>query len=185
MVKPWNKRMSSLLDMGTGRGEAQKAGLVCQRVPWRMRSQDKQTVCCFLARAMIKWARWWRCWCFCSAFQRALCLCSSAERVCSAERESDGAWCEYELHAGGLWSQGAECNNRPQQSKDKARTLKQAKLWADLQECWIGINHSHNMETTKCVCGRSVWDKSSRLKSYSTIIMQKCAQSSLFEILFL
>ena len=30
MVKPWNKRMSSLLDMG--RGEAQKAGTVCQRV---------------------------------------------------------------------------------------------------------------------------------------------------------
>ena len=36
-----------------------------------------------------------------SAFQRPLCLCSAAERVCSAERECGRAWCEYELHAGG------------------------------------------------------------------------------------
>ena len=36
-----------------------------------------------------------------SAFQRPLCLCGSAERVCAAERELDGAWCECELQAEG------------------------------------------------------------------------------------
>ena len=50
---------------------------------------------------MIKWASYGGA-AGVSAFQRALCLCSSAERVCSAERELDRAWCEYELHAGGL-----------------------------------------------------------------------------------
>ena len=102
-LKEWSslgiKGCPAFLDMGTAHWEAQKPPNVCQRVPWRIRSQDKQTVCGFLAQAMIKWVLWWRCWCF--GFQRPLCLCSSAERVCSAERELDRPWCEYELHEWG------------------------------------------------------------------------------------
>ena len=64
-------------------------------------------------------ALWRRCWCCGWAFQRALCLCSSAERVCSPERELDRPWCEYELHPG--VSLCPKC--RLQQSQDKALTL--------------------------------------------------------------
>ena len=73
---------------------------------------------------MIKWALWWRCWCFSSAFQRPLCLCSSAERVCWAERELDRAWCEYELHAGGLKMKSGCRVQQTQAVSDKALVLK-------------------------------------------------------------
>ena len=99
MVKPWNKRMSSLF----GYGHCPLGGAkTTQRLPKGSVKNPlpRQTDCLrFLARAMIKWVLWWRCWCF--GFQRPLCLCSSAERVCSAERELDRPWCEYELHEWG------------------------------------------------------------------------------------
>ena len=105
-LKEWSslgiKGCPAFLDMGTAHWEAARGAKTSQRLPKGSVKNPlpRQTDCLrFLARAMIKWVLWWRCWCF--GFQRPLCLCSSAERVCSAERELDRPWCEYELHEWG------------------------------------------------------------------------------------
>ena len=123
-LKEWSslgiKGCPAFLDMGTAHWEAQKPPNVCQRVPWRIRSQDKQTVCGF-------WPGQWLNGCYggaagVSAFSGRSVFVARLKEFVRLKGSWTGPGASMSYTNGGL-CQGAECNWRKQSKIAQRPTL--------------------------------------------------------------